>query len=60
MSQDELGTIQTLKAYREVMTARITEYKVRVVDSSGDNLLSEFASVLNAVNFAFEVQRELA
>ena len=60
MSQDEVGTIRTLTAYREVMTSLIQRHKGRVVDSPGDNLLAEFASVVDAVNCAVEIQRELA
>jgi len=60
MSQDERGTIRTLTAYKEAMTILIHEYKGRVVDSPGDNLLAEFGSVVDAVNCAVEIQRELA
>jgi adenylate cyclase len=60
MSQDERGTIRTLNAYKEAMSVLIQEYKGRVVDSPGDNLLAEFGSVVDAVNCAVEVQRELA
>jgi adenylate cyclase len=60
MSQDEVGTIRTLTAYREVMATLIQQYKGRVVDSIGDNLLAEFASVVDAVNCAVEIQRVLA
>ncbi len=58
MSQDEVGTIRTLTAYREAMASLIQQYKGRVVDSPGDNLLAEFASVVDAVNCAVEIQRE--
>ncbi|MEE9402441.1 MAG: adenylate/guanylate cyclase domain-containing protein, partial [Desulfobacteria bacterium] len=60
MSQDEVGTIRTLTAYREAMATLIKEYKGRVVDAPGDNVLAEFASVVDAVNCAVEIQRELA
>jgi TolB-like protein/class 3 adenylate cyclase len=60
MSQDERGTIRTLTAYKEAMSSLIEEYKGRVVDAPGDNLLAEFGSVLDAVNCAVEIQRELA
>ena len=60
MSQDEFGTIRTLTAYKEVMSKIIQQYKGRVVDSPGDNLLAEFGSVMVAVNSAVEIQRELA
>jgi TolB-like protein/class 3 adenylate cyclase len=60
MSQDERGTIRRLTAYKEAMSSLIEEYKGRVVDAPGDNLLAEFGSVLDAVNCAVEIQRELA
>jgi adenylate cyclase len=60
MSQDERSTIRTLTAYKEAMSSLIEEYRGRVVDSPGDNLLAEFGSVIDAVNCAVEIQRELA
>jgi len=59
MGEDEIATVRTLIAYREVMTARILEYGGRVVDSPGDNLLAEFASVVDAVQCAVDTQQEL-
>jgi adenylate cyclase len=60
MSEDEVGTIRTVNKYKEAMTALIRQYSGRVVDAPGDNLLAEFASVVDAVNCAVEIQRELA
>ena len=60
MSQDEVGTIRMLGACKEVMANSIKQYRGRVVDAPGDNLLAEFGSVLDAVNCAVEIQRELA
>jgi TolB-like protein len=60
MREDEEATIRTLKAYRAAMTDLIRQYRGRVVDSPGDNILAEFASVLDAVNCAVEIQRELS
>src|SRR5947208_10684484 len=59
MGEDEEATIRTLTAYRAVMTTRIQQQRGRVVDSPGDNLLAEFASVVDAVRCAVEIQREL-
>ena len=59
MGEDEEATIHTLTAYREVMTALIEQHRGRVVDSPGDNLLAEFASAVDAVQSAVEIQREL-
>lgn len=59
MGEDELGTVRTLEAYRAVMAEVIQKYRGRVVDSPGDNLLAEFASVVDAVESAAEVQEQL-
>src|SRR6266496_435089 len=59
MGEDEVATIRTLTAYREVMVTLIRQHRGRVVDSPGDNLLAEFASVVDAVQCAVEVQRQL-
>ena len=59
MEKDEMGTIQTLTTYRELMTAVVEQYRGRVVDSPGDNLLGEFASAIDAVQAAVEMQRVL-
>jgi formylglycine-generating enzyme required for sulfatase activity/class 3 adenylate cyclase len=60
MSQDEIGTIRTLMGYKEAMSNLVKECRGRVVDAPGDNLLAEFSSVVDAVNCAVEIQRELA
>src|SRR5262245_8772077 len=59
MGEDEEATIRTLTAYREVMTTLIRQHRGRVVDSPGDNLLAEFASAVDAVRCAVEIQRQL-
>ena len=59
MRQDEVGTIRTLTAYKEAMSALIQKYRGRVVDAPGDNLLAEFSSVVDTVNCVVEIQREL-
>jgi adenylate cyclase len=60
MDDDEESTIRTLTDYRSAMTTLIQQYRGRVVDALGDNLLAEFASAVDAVNCAVEIQRELA
>jgi len=60
MGNDEARTIHTLTAYKEAMTAQIKQNRGRVVDAPGDNLLAEFASVVDAVQCAVEIQRELS
>ena len=59
MGKDEVGTIQTLKTYKEVMAGLIQHHHGRVVDAPGDNVLAEFASVVDAVRCAVEIQEEL-
>jgi adenylate cyclase len=59
MGEDELATVQTLTTHKETMRKLIKQYKGRVVDSTGDNLLAEFASVVDAVQCAVEVQQIL-
>src|SRR6478672_575764 len=59
MGEDEEATIRTLTAYRAVISSLIQQYRGRVVDSPGDNLLAEFASVVDAVRCAVEIQQAL-
>lgn len=59
MGEDEEATVRTLTTYREMMAKVIQKHEGRVVDSPGDNVLAEFASVVAAVRCAVEVQEEL-
>ncbi|MGD9041546.1 MAG: tetratricopeptide repeat protein, partial [Desulfobacteraceae bacterium] len=59
MGEDELRTVRTLEAYREMIAEVIRNFSGRVVDSPGDNLLAEFSSVVDAVESAVEIQKEL-
>jgi class 3 adenylate cyclase len=59
MRQDEPATVQTLTAYREVISTLIKQHHGRVVDSPGDNVLAEFASVVDAVQSSVAIQKEL-
>src|SRR5919109_4726277 len=61
MGADEEGTLAALKILRrEVADPKIKEHRGRIVKTTGDGLLSEFASVVDAVRCAVEVQREMA
>jgi len=60
MGEDELATVETLTSYKETMGKLIRQHRGRVVDSTGDNLLAEFASVVDAVQCAVEVQQVLS
>jgi len=59
MQEDELATVRTLQVYREMIGEIIRNFGGRVVDSPGDNVLAEFASVVNAVESAVDIQKEL-
>jgi adenylate cyclase len=59
MGEDEEATVRTLTAYREVLTTLIKQHNGRVVDSPGDNLLAEFVSVVDAVQCAVAIQKEI-
>ncbi len=59
MGDDEEATIHTLTESREIISSLIQHYRGRVIDSPGDNLLAEFASVVDAVHSAVEIQRAL-
>jgi adenylate cyclase len=60
MERDELKTIRTLTAYRSAISDLVQQYRGRVVDTPGDNMLAEFISVVDSVNCAVEIQRVLA
>jgi TolB-like protein/class 3 adenylate cyclase/Flp pilus assembly protein TadD len=59
MEEDELATVETLTSHKGIMRKLIRQYRGRVVDSTGDNLLAEFGSVVDAVQCAVEVQQVL-
>src|SRR5215472_2379119 len=61
MGADEEGTLARLKALRrELADPKIKEHHGRIVKTTGDGLLLEFPSVVDAVRCAVEVQREMA
>ena len=61
MGADEEGTLERLKALRrELLDPKIAEHKGRIVKTTGDGLLVEFASVVDAVRCAVAVQRSVA
>ena len=58
MGADEEGTLERLKAHRrELVDPKIKEHRGRIVKTTGDGLLVEFGSVVDAVRCAVEVQR---
>jgi len=61
MGADEEGTLERLKALRrELLDPKITEHKGRIVKTTGDGMLVEFASVVGAVRCAVAVQQAMA
>jgi adenylate cyclase len=60
MAEDEQATLATLTEYRSVMGNLIAQHRGRVIDAPGDALLAEFASAVEAVQCAVEIQRDLA
>jgi adenylate cyclase len=59
MGEDETATVRTLTDYRKVLADLIKQHRARVIDSPGDNLLAEFTSVVDAVQCAVSVQKEI-
>jgi adenylate cyclase len=60
MGADEEGTLERLKAHRrELVDPKIREHRGRIVKTTGDGMLVEFASVVDAVRCAAELQRAM-
>ena len=59
MGADEAATVKTLESYKQIMFSLIKQHRGRVIDSPGDNLLAEFASVVDAVQCGVAIQKEL-
>jgi TolB-like protein len=60
MGQDEAGTLAELKALRvELIDPKVVEHAGRIFKTTGDGLLAEFPSVVNAVSCAVEIQRAI-
>jgi adenylate cyclase len=61
MSVDEEGTLHDLKVHRrELVDPKITEHRGRIVKTTGDGILVEFVSVVDAVRCAVDIQRGMA
>ena len=60
MDDDDEATIRTLTDYRNVISNIVKQYRGRVVDAPGDNILAEFGSAVDAVSCTVEIQEELA
>ena len=61
MGADDEGTLRQLKAHRkELVDPKITEHRGRIVKTTGDGMLVEFVSVVDAVRCAVDIQRGMA
>jgi adenylate cyclase len=59
MGEDEAGTLTTLKAHLQLISSLVEKHKGRVVAIHGDSFLAEFASVVDALECAVEIQKEM-
>src|ERR1700692_353715 len=59
MGEDEEATLRTLSSHRKTIDGLIEQHHGRFVNSAGDSVLAEFASVVNAVQCAVEIQTTL-
>ena len=59
MRADEEATVRSITAYRVLISSIVQQHHGRIVDSPGDNILAEFASVVDAVNGAIKIQEEI-
>jgi adenylate cyclase len=59
MGDDDERTVNTIIRYRQIFSGLIQKFRGRVVDSPGDNILAEFASPLDALQGAVEIQKAL-
>src|SRR6266849_4508090 len=59
MGENEEATLRTLSSHRKLIDSLIEQHHGRFVNSAGDSVLAEFASVVNAVQCAVEIQTTL-
>ncbi|HEY4170228.1 MAG TPA: adenylate/guanylate cyclase domain-containing protein [Reyranella sp.] len=60
MEADEAGTLETLRRYRTAMAGLVERHDRRIVNTWGDAVIAEFASVVEAVQCAVEIQQEIS
>ena len=60
MGRDEVGTLRTLTAYRVIIDRLIASHRGRIFSTAGDSLVADFASAVDAVQCAIEVQDAIA
>ena len=59
MGADEARTVQDLKEHQAIIFTLITNHGGRVIDTAGDGILAEFASIVNAVECAVAIQKTI-
>lgn len=60
MEADETGTLETLRRYRTAIAGLVERHDGRIVNTWGDAVIAEFASVVEAVQCAVEIQQEIS
>src|SRR3954463_14432910 len=60
MGADEAGTLETLRRYRTAIAGLVERHEGRIVNTWGDAVIAEFASVVEAVQCAIEIQQEIS
>jgi class 3 adenylate cyclase len=60
MGRDEVGTLRTLTAYRVIIDRLIASHRGRIFNTAGDSLVADFASAVDAVRCAVEIQEAIA
>jgi adenylate cyclase len=60
MEADETGTLSVLRRHRTAMATLIARHDGRIINTWGDAIIAEFASVVEAVQCAVEIQQELS
>ncbi|MET4296058.1 adenylate cyclase [Bradyrhizobium sp. LB8.2] len=60
MEADEAGTLETLRRYRTAIAGLVERHDGRIVNTWGDAVIAEFASVVEAVQCAVEIQQEIS
>jgi adenylate cyclase len=60
MGADDARTVRDLKGHQAVVLPKIAEFGGRIIDTAGDGILAEFASVMNALESAVAIQKMIA
>lgn len=60
MEADETGTLETFRRYRTAIAGLVERHDGRIVNTWGDAVIAEFASVVEAVQCAVEIQQEIS